>query len=249
MDKRIKAFVIDLDGVVYRGSELIQGVDRRIAELKKKGQVIFLTNNSLLTRAGYADKLRGMGVPASEEEVVTSAFAAAQYVKKKYKNARVFPIGEDGLVQELEQQRIEVCSEYCDAVVVGLDRSFNYEKLAKAMQLIARGAEFIATTTNKTLITESGFIPGTGAIVSAVQAATQKEPIIVGKPSKIMGEVLLKKLHAKAKETLIIGDRLDSDVTFGRTLGMKTALVLTGATKVEDLKKSRIKPDYVLESL
>ncbi len=249
MDKRIKAFVLDLDGVVYRGSELIEGAEKRVAELKKRGQVLFLTNNSLLSRSGYADKLQSMGVPADEKEVITSAYAAALYIKKRRSNARVFPIGEEGLLQELAQQRIEICNTDCDIVLVGLDRNFNYEKLAKAMEFITNGAAFIATTTNKTLITERGLVPGTGAIVSAIEAATQKEPLVVGKPSKIMGEVLLKKLRAKPKEALIIGDRLESDIAFGKSLGMKTALVLTGAAKAEDLKKSKIKPDYVLEKL
>jgi 4-nitrophenyl phosphatase len=244
-----KGYIVDLDGVVYRGRELIPGADERIAKLRKRGKVIFLTNNSTLSREDYVDKLRGFGIAAKEEEIITSGYAAAIHIKKKYPGARAFVIGEEGLRNELRKQWIEVGFRGCNVVVVGLDRNFNYAKLAMAMGLIKKGAAFIATNRDKTLITEKGLLPGGGAIVKAVEEASGKEPVIVGKPSEIMAEVVLERIKLRPEEVLLVGDRLETDIAMGKRAGMKTALVLTGSSKREDVEKSDIKPDYVLDKL
>lgn len=246
---KFKCFVIDLDGVVYRGTGLIPKADKKIATLRKRGRVIFLTNNSTLSRASYKERLAGFGIPAEEEDIVTSGYVAASYIKQRYQDPRVYMIGEKGLKEELERQGIEPFWRACDVVLVGLDRGFTYAKLATALKFIQGGADFIATNLDNTLITEKGLLPGAGAIVSAVKTACGKEPIVVGKPSQIMASIILKKLDVEPKEVLLIGDRLETDILMGKKAGMKTALVLTGYTKKEDLKHTEIKPDYVLDSL
>jgi 4-nitrophenyl phosphatase len=244
-----KGFVIDLDGVVYRGRELISDSNKRIASLRKKSKVLFLTNNSTSTRADYVEKLGGFGINVNEKEIITSGYAAALYIKENYKKPNVFVIGEEGLKNELGWQGIQVGWRGCNVVLVGLDREFNYQKMSLALRFIQKGAEFIATNTDNTLITESGILPGGGAIVRAVQTACEKEPIVIGKPSEIIGKILLDKLKLKPEDVLLLGDRLETDIAMGIKLGMKTALVLTGYSKREDIEKTGINPDYILDKL
>ncbi len=245
----MKCFVLDLDGVVYRGTKLVQNADKRIEDLRKKGKVLFLTNNSTLTRAGYAEKLNGFGIPAEEEEIITSGYAVALYIKENYEKPKVFVIGEEGLKRELEMRGIKTGITSCNVVLVGLDRNLNYAKLAAALKLIQNGADFLATNLDNTLVAEDGLLPGAGAIVSAVSTASEKEPLVIGKPSHIMADIILKKAGAMPQEILLIGDRIETDIAMGKKAGMKTALVLTGYARQEDADRSEIKPDYVLESL
>lgn len=244
-----KGFVIDLDGVVYRGNELISDSNKRIAALRKKSKVIFLTNNSTKTRAEFVQKLKGFGIDTSEKEIITSAYAAALYIKENYKKPNVFVVGEEGLKSELEWQGIQTGWRGSNIVVVGLDTEFNYQKLALALRLIQNGADFIATNTDNTLVTEKGILPGGGSIVSAVSTAAGREPIVIGKPSKIIGKIVLEKLKLRPEDVLFLGDRLETDILMGNKLGMKTALVLTGASKRVDIEKSGIEPDFVLDRL
>ncbi|NOZ58627.1 MAG: HAD-IIA family hydrolase [Euryarchaeota archaeon] len=244
-----KAFVLDLDGVVYRGRTLLPGVEEKIAKLRRRGRVLFVTNNSTKTRAEYAEKLSSLGVEVREDEIITSAYAAALYIAEHYPRAGVYVIGEAGLRKELEWRGISVRESDCGVVVVGLDRRFTYEKLAIAQNHLLRGAELLATNRDPTLVTERGPIPGAGSIVAAVERASGRRAKLVGKPSKIMGELILRHLGAEPQDALLIGDRLDTDIAMGKALGMRTALVLTGATKREEVERSRIKPDYVLDRL
>jgi 4-nitrophenyl phosphatase len=246
---KIKCFVIDLDGVVYIGDELILNADKRIASLRRKGRVFFTTNNATLHREEYAEKLARLGIPASPDEILTSGYVAAVYIKTYYDDPRVYLIGEEGLKRELEEQGVEVCHRNCNLVLAALDRGFNYEKLALALRYIEKGAPFLATNLDNALVGEAGLLPGAGAIVSALKTASKKEPILIGKPSDIMADFILTKAGVKPEEVLLIGDRLDTDIAMGKKFGMRTALVLTGYTKQEDLKESRVKPDYVLDRL
>lgn len=244
-----KAFILDLDGVVYIGEEVIEGVPEKIKKLRNKGRVVFLTNNSTKSRDEYAKKLLRLGIEASPEEIVTSGYAAALYLKERFGSTNVFIVGEAGLKKELEDAGHRLCFRGCEAVVVGLDREFNYSKLSRASRLIREGAEFVATNLDSTLITPSGLLPGAGAIVAAVREASGREPVVVGKPSKTLGKLILSRLKLKPGEVLLIGDRIETDIAFGKAMGFKTALVLTGIAREEDIEKSPIKPDFVLERL
>ncbi len=244
-----RAFILDLDGVVYIGDEVIEGVPEKIKKLRQKGRVVFLTNNSTKSREDYARKLLSFGIEASPEDIITSGYAAALYLREKFGSAGVFVVGEAGLRKELEDAGHRLCFRGCEAVVVGLDREFNYSKLSRASRLIREGAEFVATNLDSTLITPSGLIPGAGAIVAAVREASGKDPVVVGKPSKTLGKLLLNVLNIKPEDVLLIGDRIETDIAFGKAMGFKTALVLTGISREEDVEKSSIKPDFVLERL
>jgi HAD superfamily hydrolase (TIGR01457 family) len=244
-----KCYVIDLDGVVYRGNELIPGVEDKIAKLKERGRIFFLTNNSTLSAEDYARKLEGFGIRVTEDQIVTSGYAAAVYINRNIQRPRAFVIGEKGLIRELRNQWIEIGYRNCNVVVVGLDRGFNYAKLALAMRMIQDGAEFIATNTDRQLVSEKGLLPGGGAIVKAVEVASGKTPIVVGKPSDIMAEIILEKIKVKPEEALLIGDRIETDIALGKKVGMKTALVLTGHATREAVEKSDIKPDFILDKL
>ncbi len=243
-----KCIIIDLDGVVYRGDALIGNVDGRVKELKRGSKVFFLTNNSTLSRAAYVKRLEHFGIPAKEKEIITSGYVAARYIKDSYENPRVFLIGEKGLEEELRNEDIDVCWRGCNIVLVGLDREVNYKKLSRALKELNDGAEFIATNVDSTLITQRGLLPGAGAIVSSLITASKREPIIVGKPSEIMGKMIKEITGFMPRDILMIGDRIETDVRMGKKMGAKTAIVLTGVTSREDVKKSKIKPDYVLES-
>ncbi len=244
-----KAFVVDLDGVIYIGDRLLPGAREKIEKLRRQGRVIFLTNNSTKSRKAYVDKLLGLGIEVSEYDIFTSGYASALYIKEKLGIARVFVVGEEGLKKELEAMGHEICFRDCNVVITGLDRDFNYSKMAMASRFIREGAEFIATSPDATFITERGLMPGGGAIVKAIEVASGRNATVVGKPSKIIGKLIMKELGVKPAEILLIGDRLETDIAFGKAMGMKTALVFTGVTKEEEVKNSKIKPDFVLDKL
>lgn len=242
-------YVLDLDGVVYLGNEPVPGVSDSIKRVQDKGsKVFFLTNNSTRTRDAYVKTLSGFGIDTDKDHVVTSAYAAAVYIREEFGKTRVYPVGEEGLVRELESEGHRICQEACAVVVAGLDRRFTYEKMALAQKLILEGADFIATNLDKTLITEGEPLPGGGAVVKGIEVASGKKPVVVGKPSPIIGRILLAKAGFKPKDILMVGDRLATDIAFGKAVGMKTALVLSGDDSREDIKDSYIKPDYILES-
>lgn len=244
-----ETFIFDLDGVVYRGKDPIPAAVNKINQLQKTSRVLFLTNNSTKTRAQFAEKLSLLGVTIDADSIINSGYAAAIYIKENYPGQGVYFIGEEALGEELELQGVKTCQEKCGVVLVGLDFHFTYEKLAKALTLIRNGAVFIATNTDKTLITEGEILPGAGSIVSSVKAASGVEPILIGKPSKIIGQITLKKVVHPLDQVLMIGDRLETDIVLGKNLGIKTALVLTGISTEEDVNKTGIVPDFILDSL
>ncbi len=249
LPKDFEVYIIDLDGVVYKGDELIADVDT-INDLISSKRVIFLTNNSTLSRRLCKEKLRKFGIDVYEEDIITSSYLASIYVKSKNKNAKVFCVGEYGLVEEMEKAGLNLCRRNCDFVVVGLDRNLTYNKLSNALEQILGGAEFIATNKDRTLITEKGILPGAGAVVAFLEYSSRKRAKIVGKPSKTAADIITKMLeNYKKRDVLLIGDRLETDIVFGRRIGVKTALVLTGVSTENEIKNSKIMPDYIIKSL
>jgi len=244
-----KAIVIDLDGTVYHGNIIIDDAAKVIAHLAKSYNVLFLTNNSTRSRADYVRKLERFGISCSEYQVITSGYASAKYIKQKYSDSRVYVIGEKGLKNELVEQDITVCEEDCDIVLVGLDKAFSYSKMSKALTFILAGAAFIATNTDPFLITTELVKPGAGALVASIERASGTKAIVTGKPSTFICGLLVNELKVAPNEILMVGDRLDTDIQIGIDGGMRTALVLTGATKMRDLEQSSISPDYIVESI
>jgi 4-nitrophenyl phosphatase len=245
----IKALVIDLDGTVYHGKTLIEHADEALKHLSKRYELYYLTNNSTRSRAEFAQKLETFGISCTKQQLITSGFAAAEYIHEQYPRSRVYVIGEDGLKQELVEHEITLCEDDCDCVLVGLDTGFTYAKLKKALTLLLNGAVFIATNTDPFLITNERIIPGAGSIVAAVATGSGKKPLVIGKPSAFITDLIVKQAQVQPQETLVVGDNLQTDILMGVTGGMQTAFVLTGASKRDDIERLHIRPDYVFESI
>jgi 4-nitrophenyl phosphatase len=236
-----RAYIFDLDGVLYRGEEAIDGAAETLTRLRRRPDIalFFLTNNSTQTRADYARKLTRLGMPCTEEEIVTSASATAAYLRfVGGENRTAFVVGGAGITDELRRIGMTLVAPEgppentrADYVVVGLDRQFTYEKLWRAQQAILHGAVFVATNRDGQFPIEGGEVtPGGGSMVAAIQTCTDTIPVVVGKPETHGLEAILRAAGVAPEEALMIGDRLDTDVACGNRLGVPTVLVLTGVT-------------------
>ncbi|ENH95590.1 hydrolase [Gracilibacillus halophilus YIM-C55.5] len=248
--KEYRGFLIDLDGTVYKGTEKIDEAVTFVKQLKDKGfPYLFLTNNSTKHPSDVSDKLNQMGVPSTTDQVFTSSMATAHYIKQQEPNAKVYPVGEKGLHMALEDADLEIVDENADYVVMGLDQTINYEKLAKGALNIRAGATFVATNGDVALPTERGFLPGAGSLISVLSVTTGVEPTFIGKPESIIVDQALEVLGTTRDETLMIGDNYATDILAGINAGIDSLLVHTGVTTKEDLKTIQNKPTYTIDTL
>jgi 4-nitrophenyl phosphatase len=257
----IKTYVFDLDGVVYLGNQSIPDSSSAINTLLSRNKsVYYLTNNSSVTRLDYVNKLRGMGIETVETNIYTSAYATALHLRNEgATGSNVFVIGEFGVQQEIESVGITVFTDpkttnpsSIDFVVVGIDRAFTYDKLNFAHECIVRGhAEFIATNRDSTYPSEIGTIPGAGSLVISVAESTAREPLTIGKPSPTALLEIVSATGGSLESTIMIGDRLDTDIACGNRAGTYSGLVLTGVTSVEDAINAQgdEKPTIILGTL
>jgi len=244
----LKAVILDLDGCVYIGEKPVEGAAETIEKLRQMGyRILFLTNNSTLSTAGYVNKLSRMGIQVKDEEILTSGMATAKYIYDVYGPSKILAVTEEGFVEEANRMSHVVVPferfHEADIVVVGLDRRFNYQKLRAAVRAIMSGAKFIATNEDRTLPTETGPDPGAGSIVAAIKAATGVEPIVIGKPSKIIVNIAIEMLNVKNYETIIVGDKLETDVQAAASAGMLSVLI----SSTEPV--GHPKPDFVISSI
>lgn len=243
-------FLIDMDGVIYKGSELINGAVEFITKLRKNDiPFLFLTNNSQRTRRDVAHKLCKLGIEATEDDVFTCAVATARYLASKKPNGTAYIIGENGLATALFKNGLTIVDSNPDFVVVGEGRTMSFEMIEKATRLVAEGAQLIATNLDPSCPTENGIRPGCGAIVAMIETATGKEAFSVGKPSPIMMRVARKHLDLATDETIMIGDTMSTDILGGNQMGYKTILVLSGGTKQEEISNFAYSPDYVVKDI
>lgn len=248
--KSYKGYLIDLDGTMYRGTELIKEAADFVKQLREKNiSYLFVTNNSSKTPAQVAKKLQEFGIPAEEKLVFTSSQATASYIYEKKSNASVYVIGEEGIRTAIEEKGLQFGEEQADFVVVGIDRSITYEKLAVGCLAVRNGATFISTNGDIALPTERGLLPGNGSLTSVISVSTQTKPIFIGKPESIIMEQALKVIGTKKEETLMVGDYYDTDILAGMNAGMDTLLVHTGVTTKELLKGYEKQPTYAVDSL
>jgi len=250
--KRYKGFLLDLDGTIYRGKEIIPEAVRFIEQLKKAGlPFLYLTNNSSTTPEKVAARLTSMGLLTETSEVYTSSMATAAYLQEQEKanGKTAYVIGEEGLLHALTEAGYSFRDHSVSYVVVGIDRSFTYDKLDKAATAIRNGATFIATNQDAALPTEGGLRPGNGSLVAAVSVASGTKPLVVGKPETIIVNYALEKLGTSKEETLIIGDNLYTDISAGANSGIDSLLVLTGFSSAEDAAHFHAKPTYIEENL
>jgi 4-nitrophenyl phosphatase len=227
-----RAYIFDLDGTLFRGDEPISEAVETVNELVKRGAMIrYLTNNSSRTRDFFVEKLRRMGYPVEHEQVYTSGYGTAMYLRSEGID-RVFAVGEQGLIDTFRHHGIVAEKDRVQAVVVGLNRSFTYDLMNEAMQLIRGGARFVATNPDTTYPMEGGkLIPGAGSIVAAIRACSETEPFVVGKPNPYLVQLVLHDAGLQPEEALVVGDRDDTDLESGRRAGCPTFLVLTGVTQ------------------
>ncbi|KAF5742827.1 phosphoglycolate phosphatase 2-like [Tripterygium wilfordii] len=268
----VDAFLFDCDGVIWKGDKLIDGVTQTIDFLRFKGKkLVFVTNNSFRSRRQYAEKFRSLGITVSEDEIFSSSFAAAMYLRAKNfpPEKKVYVIGGEGILEELQlagftgiggpedgDKRVELKSnnlfEYdtsVGAVVVGLDPHINYYKLQYGTLCIRQNPGCLFIATNRDAVghmTDLQEWPGAGCMVAAICGSTEREPVEVGKPSTFMMDFLLQKLSISSSRMCMVGDRLDTDILFGQNAGCKTLLVLSGVTSESNLldTSNTIQPDY-----
>lgn len=252
--KRYRGYLIDLDGTMYHGGNVIPDAVEFIHRLKKERiPFVFLTNNSTRTREDVAAAMNEMGIPTVPSEVLTSSDVTAMYLSGRFRHPRLYVIGEAGLRRVLERAGCQLTDGQdageVDAVVVGLDRQITYEKLSHAVRLIRHGALFVATNGDLLFPSECGFVPGNGALCAAVAAASGQQPLWMGKPEARMPDAALSTLGLQREDVLLIGDNLHTDIAAGVHAGIDTLLVLTGVTSETDAAKSEVRATYIARNL
>ncbi len=236
-------FLIDMDGVIYKGNQLIPGADKFIARLKRSGHpFLFLTNNSQRTRRDVAMKLKRMGIDVDEHHIFTCAMATARFLSHQKPNGTAFVIGEGGLLQALHLHGYSIVDADPDYVVVGEGRTATAESLEAATRMILAGAKLIATNLDPNCPTASGTRPGCGATIAYLETATGKKAFSVGKPSPVMMRSARKQLGLATSQTVMIGDTMETDIMGGVQLGYHSILVLSGGTRPEDLASFCLPP-------
>ena len=243
-------YLIDMDGVLYRGTEVIPGADDFIRQLRERRIPFrFLTNNSQRTRRDMVAKLARMGIEVEEEHIFTCAMATARFLAEQKPGGTAFVIGEGGLLTALHQNGFAVVDHEPDYVVVGEGRTFNLEMVEAAVRMIVGGAKLIATNLDPNCPTQNGLRPGCGAMVAMLETATGVKAFRVGKPSPVMMRAARKELGLTTDETTMIGDTMETDILGGVQLGFHTVLVLSGGTKREDVPHYAYRPEVVVESI
>lgn len=249
----IKALIVDMDGVLWRQSQPIGDLPRIFQKIRQKGlRITLATNNATLTVEQYLQKLASFGVQLSAEQIVNSPQAAAVYMGNNFPpGSLIYVIGKDGLRQELLKRGFILADEKDDqkvvAVVVGMDWDLRFEQLCRATLMLRSGAAFIATNSDRTFPTPQGLIPGVGAILALLETASEKSPLVVGKPDPLMYQIALERMQVSPAECLVVGDRLETDILGGQQLGCHTALVLSGVTTPEQAQKWTPPPHLIAQ--
>jgi 4-nitrophenyl phosphatase len=248
----IRNLLIDMDGVLYRGKTGLPGAPELIAFLEKEDiGYLLVTNNSTLGAEAFVERLAGVGISVTPDRIMTSGIATAAYLATiAPPGTRVNVVGEEGLREQLRARGfVLVPGRDADYVVAGWDRGINYEKIKNASLAIRDGAKFIGTNPDKTYPLEHDIIPGAGSIIAPIIAATDVEPLIVGKPEPIIIEQCLRILDARHEDTAILGDRLETDILGGHKAGIATIMVLTGISTAEEAAAYEAPPDLLFDDL
>jgi len=260
----LQGVIFDLDGTLYLGESALPGAVETLAELRRRGkQIVFVSNKPLEERGAYAAKLNRLGIQASVEQVITSAYVLGSYLRRAAPNLCYYVIGEENLRQELRGFGLSLTGDFLDqdqlqvidpagvqAVVVAFDRTLDYRKLNIAYQALLRGAHFFATNIDKACPMPGGSIPDAGATIAALEAITGRRlELSAGKPSPLILQAACNVLGLPPRQCVMVGDRLETDIRMGKEAGMTTALPLTGVSQRSDVATAAYPPDYILESL
>lgn len=249
-DRRAKHYLIDMDGVIYRGRNMVPGADRFVKRLEKLGRkFLFLTNSSDGTPADLHEKLSAMGIRVDVGCFYTSALATAAFLHAQRPKGKAFIIGERGLEQALLDVGYTITERNPDYVVLGETKDYDFYQIATAIRLIDGGVPFIATNPDVTGPFDGGIIPACGSFAALIEKATGRNPYFIGKPNPLIMRKALRTLGVHSTETAIIGDRMDTDIVAGIESGLETILVLSGVTHREDLIKYPYNPDFIFNSI
>lgn len=245
-----KAFICDMDGVIYHGNRLLKGVVSFVDWLvDEKKEFIFLTNSSERSPAELCQKLARLGLEVPKERFYTSALATASFLNSQSPGGSAYVIGEAGLTNALYDVGFSMNDVNPDYVIVGDSRTYNFEKIEKAVHLVMKGAKLIGTNPDLTGPSENGIMPATRALVAPIELSTGKQAYFVGKPNPLMMRTARKRLGCQSEETAIIGDRMDTDIIAGIESGMDTVLVLSGVTSEETMSDFPYRPSYIFNGV
>lgn len=246
----IQAWLMDMDGVLVREEEAIPGADQFLARLQERGiPFLVLTNNSIYTRRDLAARLRSSGLTVPEEAIWTSALATADFLQDQRPGGTAFVVGEAGLTTALHEAGYTLTERSPDYVVLGETRTYSFERITRAIRLIGEGARFIATNPDATGPSQEGPLPATGSVAALISRATGVAPYFVGKPNPLMIRSALNALDAHSETTVMIGDRMDTDIVAGLEAGLETILVLTGISTQPDIEKHPYRPARIVDSV
>jgi HAD superfamily hydrolase (TIGR01457 family) len=247
------SYLIDLDGVVYRGEEIVPGAREFITWLNtQRKKYLFLTNNSFASETQVVEKLTRLGISTSGSHVLGAGQAAIQSIARRFPAGNVYIVGEQPLFELARSYKLRIANENktpADVILVGLDRTFNYTTLTEAVQAVMAGAAFVAINRDSLLPVVGSLIPGCGAMVAAIEAASSIHPEVIGKPEPGLLLEGMRLLESKPEETIMIGDSLDTDILAGKAAGTHTLFVLSGKDTSTTLAKSGIKPEFVYDNL
>jgi NagD protein len=248
--REIRSWLMDMDGVLVREEQAIPGAERFLSRLRELGlPFLVLTNNSIYTRRDLAARLAASGLNVPEDAIWTSALATARFLRDQRPGGSAFVIGEAGLTTALHDAGYTLTERAPDYVVLGETRTYSFERIARAIRLIAAGARFIATNPDATGPTLEGPLPATGSLAALISRATGVEPYFVGKPNPLMMRSALNAIDAHSETAAMIGDRMDTDVVSGLEAGMETVLVLTGVTTREDAERHPYRASRIIDSV
>jgi NagD protein len=246
----MKNYLIDMDGVLVSGRTIIPGADQFIARLQASAaEFLVLTNNPLYTPGDLAHRFRLIGLDIPAERIFTSAMATARFLRSQKTNATAFVIGESGLTSPIHEVGYVITDTAPDYVVLGETQSYNLEQITKAIRLVADGAHFIATNPDPSGPGEGGLVPACGAMAALIERATGVAPFFVGKPNPLMMRMALNYLDVHSEDTVMVGDRMDTDIIGGVQAGLETILVLTGVTRQEDVRRFPYQPTRIVPSV
>ena len=247
----LRALILDMDGVLWKNYQPIGDLPAIFARIRALGlNFIMATNNATRTPAWYLDRMAQFGVHLEPWQVINSAEATAEYLRQRFpQGGPVYAIGEEGLLNALRRRGFTLDGEEALAVVAGLDKHLTYEKIKRANALIRRGAPFVGTNPDRTFPTPQGQVPGAGTILAAIEAASGVPPIVIGKPGAAMYRLALARLGARPEETLVVGDRLETDIAGAQNAGCRAALVLSGVTSPAEAAQWQPAPDWIAKDL
>ena len=255
--KQKRLFLLDMDGTLYLDDRLFDGAAEFLSGIKKSGgKYIFLTNNSSRGVESYIDKMTRLGVPAEAEDFITSVDALIYRLKKEYGQdaltRKMYIMGTESFKCHMRREGFKICDILEDDIktlVIGFDRELTFSKLEDACSLLSRGVDYFATNPDWVCPTEYGYVPDCGSFAFMLEKATGRKPEFVGKPEPQMAYLAMKQFGFSPDETLLIGDRLYTDIACGKNAGIDTAFVLSGEGTLEDIEETGIEPEYIFEGI